>query len=61
MRRQKINCYTILAAVAFSILFLYSIHYKIVLTKCISKLNILFTIPLNMFRHDTPTVLVQVL
>jgi len=25
------------------------------------KLNILFTIPLNMVRHDTPTVPVQVL
>jgi len=26
-----------------------------------NKLNILFTIPLNTVRHDTPTVLVQVL
>jgi len=26
-----------------------------------NKLDILFTIPLNMVRHDTPTVLVQVL
>jgi len=26
-----------------------------------NKLDILFTIPLNTVRHDTPTVLVQVL
>jgi len=26
-----------------------------------NKLDILFTIPLNRVRHDTPTVLVQVL
>jgi len=26
-----------------------------------NKLDILFTIPLNTVRHDTPTVLVQIL
>jgi len=26
-----------------------------------NKLDVLFTIPLNTVRHDTPTVLVQVL
>jgi len=55
-----ISYYASLAATAFYVLlFLYNVRYKIALTTLMNKLDILFTIPLNTVRHDTPTVLVQ--